>query len=242
MTAAACHGSRRAASALAVLAAAAAMAGLAGCSSNVRGSWSCAIDRGGSCGSIKDIDHDVRPKGRALPVALDGAPDRVMGGAVPAALERQGGRWSAGLLAGAPVHETDQILKVVVAPWIDRAGDYHGLAEIFAVVRKGGWFIAQPRSTRRVDLTAATLADMPPPVLTPVAEVRTPPAPSQTKPPLPPGVTMTKVAAPGAAGSTLTVVASTPVPNPPPACDRPLKAHHHASPAAPLAACHTPGS
>jgi len=205
--------------------------GAGGCASTVKGSWSCKIDRGGSCGSIADIDRGDLPKGRGVQRTREPDSDPVIGAAVPAVLERHGGRWPAGPAAGAPVHETDQIVKVLVAPWIDRAGDYHGQAEIYAVVRKGGWYVAEPQSLRRVDLTPETAVDAPPPVLVPAAivspaPVASAPAPrpapevAQGKQTLPPGVTVTRV--PGADGrSVMTIVASTPVPNPPPACARP---------------------
>jgi len=193
------------------------------------------VDRGGRCGSIADID---RAEPRRTPGAEADLEDKdpLIGGAAPALLEHHAGRWSAGSIAGAPVHEADQIVKVVLAPWIDRAGDFHGAAEIYAVVRKGGWSLAAPQSVRRIDLAPETAADIPPPSLAPAVlfqpGVLPPPSPAleQTKPPAPmpaplsltatedgkgpPGVTVTRIK--GADGrSVKLIIASTPVPNPP---------------------------
>ena len=72
-------------------------------------------------------------------------------GAIPARLWGQGG-WTAGSIAGAPVREPDPILKVALAPWIDGEGDYHAGAEVYAVMRHGGWFVAPREAPRHVDL------------------------------------------------------------------------------------------
>jgi len=134
---------------LLVLAIGAAAAGLGGCASHVKGSWACALQPGVVCGSIAEIDRGA--PGRPSPKAK--ASDPVIDGAIPARLWGQGG-WTAGAIAGAPVREPDPILKVAVAPWIDGEGDYHAGAEIFAVMRQGGWFIASPNPPpRRVDLS-----------------------------------------------------------------------------------------
>ena len=120
---------------------------LACCASHVKGSWACALQPGVFCGSIADIDRG----GPSKPVKAATAPDPVVAGAIPARLWDQGG-WTAGPIAGAPVREADPILKVAIAPWIDGQGDYHGGAEVFAIMRQGGWFIG-PDGPPRVDLT-----------------------------------------------------------------------------------------
>ena len=122
-------------------------ASLAGCASHVKGSWACALEPGVVCGSIADIDRGGPARSAKGPTAAD----PVIEGAIPARLWGQGG-WTAGSIAGAPIREPDPILKVALAPWIDGQGDYHAGAEIYAVMRQGGWFIGPRQPDRRVDL------------------------------------------------------------------------------------------
>jgi conjugal transfer pilus assembly protein TraV len=130
---------------------------LSGCASHVRGGWGCALDPGMVCASISDIDHRPAPSA----AAANAAPGPVIEGAVAASLLSPAG-WSAGALAGAPVREPDPILKIVVAPWIDAAGDFHGVAEVFAVMRRGGWFVTPTPTPRRLDLSPTPVAADPP--------------------------------------------------------------------------------
>jgi conjugal transfer pilus assembly protein TraV len=109
---------------------------LAGCASNTKGSWACKAQDGVSCASIDAIDHDAQAKSakrRGETPVIDGAGivkwwDRAEGYAQPP-------------IKG-PRREGDQVMRVVVAPWVDAAGDYHGRSEIFAVMRKGAWWVA----------------------------------------------------------------------------------------------------
>lgn len=109
---------------------------MAGCATNTKGSWACKAQEGVSCASIDDIDHgaEAKPaKRRGETAVIDGAGmvkwwDRAEGYAQPP-------------IKG-PRREGDQIMRVVVAPWVDAAGDYHGRSEIFAVMRKGAWWVA----------------------------------------------------------------------------------------------------
>jgi len=146
------HGPR-----LLFLAICAATACLGGCASHVKGSWACALQPGVVCGSIAEIDREA--SGKPNPRAK--ASDPVIDGAIPARLWGQGG-WSAGAIAGAPVREPDPILKIAVAPWIDGEGDYHAGAEIYAVMRQGGWFTAPNPPSRRVDLNRRARPAPPP--------------------------------------------------------------------------------
>jgi hypothetical protein len=132
-------------------------AGLSGCASHVKGSWACALEPGVVCGSISDIDRG----GPAKSAKVSASADPVIEGAIPARLWGQGG-WSAGSIAGAPVREPDPVLKVALAPWIDGQGDYHTGAEIYAVMRHGGWFIAPKDSARRIDLARLSSPDLRP--------------------------------------------------------------------------------
>jgi len=120
---------------------------LAGCASHVKGSWACALQPGVVCGSIADIDRGGPPKSAKGPVPAD----PVIEGAIPARLWGQGG-WTAGSIAGAPIREPDPILKIALAPWVDGVGDYHAAAEVYAVMRQGGWFLGPRQTDRRVDL------------------------------------------------------------------------------------------
>ena len=131
--------------------AALAAAALGGCQSNVKGSWACAVDRGGVCASITDIDH--MPARGSYPAQRAGvAADPVVDGAIPAKLWGEGG-WSTGALAGAPVRQSDQVMKVAVAPWIDQAGDYHTGGEVYAVMRRAGWYAPRPSLAQRIELS-----------------------------------------------------------------------------------------
>lgn len=125
---------RRASASIVIVAAAGTL--LAGCATNTKGSWACKVEQGRSCASISEIDHDdgasftKRKKGGAV---IDGAGvakwwDRADGYAQPP-------------IKG-PRRETDQVMRLVVAPWVDAIGDYHGRTEIFSVMRKGAWWVA----------------------------------------------------------------------------------------------------
>ena len=151
-------------------------AGLGGCASHVKGSWACALEPGVVCGSITDIDRG----GPAKSAKSATLADPVIEGSIPARLWGQGG-WTAGSIAGAPVREADPILKVALAPWIDGEGDYHAGAEIYAVMRHGGWFVAPKDAPRHVDLARLANPD---------------PAPDSAK------AAITGVAASGGAGVT----------------------------------------
>lgn len=155
-----------------LLLAAASLAALGGCATNTKGSWSCAVDRGGVCSSISDIDHNVL-SGPASKHSAAADPDPVIDGAVPAKLWSQAG-WSAGPISDAPLRENEVTVKVAIAPWIDTAGDYHAGAEVFAVMRRGGWFVSPPASQRRVQLSVAPTR----PQSAPYLEVQASPGPS----------------------------------------------------------------
>ncbi len=86
---------------------------LGGCQSNVKGSWACAVDRGGVCASITDIDH-MPARGSSPAQHASILADPVVDGAIPAKLWGEGG-WTTGALAGAPVRQSDQVMKVAVA-------------------------------------------------------------------------------------------------------------------------------
>jgi conjugal transfer pilus assembly protein TraV len=64
-------------------------------------------------------------------------------------------------------------MRLVVAPWVDAIGDYHGRTEIFAVMRKGAWWVA-PRPYRSSRPASAAA-----PAASPVSADDTSSAPAQ---------------------------------------------------------------
>jgi hypothetical protein len=120
-----------------------AMLGLAGCgSTNTKGSWACAADRGVPCSSIATLDGQPGASG-AMTARHDGkSPPSVDGaGALRwwTAAETGGGAFDQ-----APRREPDQFAKVLIGGWIDGSGDYHAPSEVFALMRRGGWWAAPP--------------------------------------------------------------------------------------------------
>ena len=110
--------------------------GAAGCATHTKGTWACPADRGVTCQNIDSLDHagGARP-GAGTPTAVEGS----------AAVRW----WSAndaltGNFDRAPRREPDQVMKVVIAGWSDAAGDYHAPSEVFAVMRRGGWWAPPP--------------------------------------------------------------------------------------------------
>lgn len=99
--------------------------------------WSCSPSKGAfrSCASIAEIDARSAPQ----PTGGSGVSLRTLTGAAPAG--------SPSAAAGSdvsPVRESDTVLRIIVAPWIDAAGDYHARSDIYAVVRRGGWTVPVP--------------------------------------------------------------------------------------------------
>jgi hypothetical protein len=110
--------------------------GLCGCATHTKGTWACAADRGVACQSIDSLDHmGGGHSASAAPPKVEGA------GAV---------RWWAanealtGNFDRAPRREQDQFVKVMIAGWTDATGDYHAPAEVYAVMRRGGWWAPPP--------------------------------------------------------------------------------------------------
>lgn len=113
---------------------------LGGClSTNTKGSWSCKAPLGGVCQSIGEIDASTTagPAGAGPSAIPVGARTTIAGAeavrwwkAVPVAAQGP----------GFPLREGDQVVRVVFAPFVDRSGDYYARSEVYAVVRKGGWW------------------------------------------------------------------------------------------------------
>ena len=115
-------------------------ASLAACSTNTKGSWSCGgVGEGQTCASIAQIDGS-RSSGAANPESPG------IENAVPVRWwEPQPFVFSDGT---GPRCEGDQILPVVFAPWVDAQGDYHQRSEVWAVMRRGGWWVPAPNAPR----------------------------------------------------------------------------------------------
>ena len=114
---------------------------LAGCAgSPTEKRWSCSPTKGvfRSCASIGEIDARSSPQKNQGP---GGVSLQALTGAGPA---RSAQGWTSALGEAAPQREGDTVLRIIVAPWIDAAGDYHARSDIFAVVRRGGWTTPVP--------------------------------------------------------------------------------------------------
>lgn len=120
-----------------VCSAAAMLAACAGSPTEKR--WSCSPGKGAfrSCASIREIDarSTPQPAQAGSPLTLK----TLTGGEVfrVAPSDSRPG-------PAIPEREPDQVIRVVVAPWIDAAGDYHARSEIFAIARRGGWAVPVP--------------------------------------------------------------------------------------------------
>lgn len=109
---------------------------LASCaSSNTSTKWTC-IAEGDHCTSIAETD------GR------QDKPKRAAGDGV--IFDRKPARWWEPNAPGTatrdfdPRRDGDQVMRVVVAPYVDAQGDYHARSEIFAVVRRAQWWLTPP--------------------------------------------------------------------------------------------------
>lgn len=97
--------------------------------------WSCTPGKGlfRSCASIGEIDTRSQPQRPDGPsVTLQSLTGGELAGA------------GHGATTGMPRREGDRVLRIVVAPWIDAAGDYHSRSEIYAIVQRGGWSFPVP--------------------------------------------------------------------------------------------------
>lgn len=119
-------------------------------------SWSCRAAGNQTCASISQIDRtpagSARPKPRAS----------IFGGELanwwdqnrPTSVTREDG----------PRRESDQTMRILVAPYVDAQGDYHDRSEVFAVMRRAEWWIAPPVAVAASPKPAASL-NAPAPVL-----------------------------------------------------------------------------
>lgn len=96
--------------------------------------WTC-MPGGDHCSSIAETDAKDTDKPRnAGGVIFDAKPARWWEPNAPGTATRDSD----------PRRESDQVMRVVIAPFVDAQGDYHGRSEIFAVVRKAQWWLSPP--------------------------------------------------------------------------------------------------
>lgn len=116
---------------------------LGACATNTKGSWACKAEEGATCANIAAIDSLEGP-------ALRGPSRKAKRASV---IDSSGPvEWwnqedaRAGELVGGPRREGDQVMRVVIAAWIDAVGDYHAPSEVYGVMRKAGWWTSPPVS------------------------------------------------------------------------------------------------
>ncbi len=99
-------------------------------------SWSCRAAGNQTCASISQIDRGpaARDAMKTRPSIFGAAPANWWDQNRPISVTRQEG----------PRRETDQTMRILVAPYVDAQGDYHDRSEVYAVMRKAEWWIAPP--------------------------------------------------------------------------------------------------
>lgn len=110
-------------------------ASVSGCSTltnleNVASDWSCPLVDG-VCADISTIDASLILNGSS-PANAVGAP----GGSLSQGYEAIAISYDGGDM---PERSTDEVARIVFAPSIDRAGNFHGERELFAVMRDSLW-------------------------------------------------------------------------------------------------------
>jgi conjugal transfer pilus assembly protein TraV len=121
---------------------------LSGCASaSTTHSWSCRATGADVCASIATIDR--RPESQAAT-----KPSQAIFGGHVASWWSQN-RPVAETAQDAPRRESDQAMRIVIAPYIDGQGDYHDRADVYAVMRKAQWWIAPPAPVAKAEVTNA---------------------------------------------------------------------------------------
>lgn len=109
---------------------------LTGCATkNTTTEWSC-VAAAGKCSTIAQTDaaKDEAPKRTADSVIFDARTARWWEPNPPGTKTREFD----------PRRDGDQVMRVVIAPFVDAQGDYHARSEIFAVVRRAQWWLTPP--------------------------------------------------------------------------------------------------
>lgn len=127
---------------------------LSGCvSASTTHSWSCRATGADVCASIATIDR--RQEGQPPTKPTQG----IFGGHVASWWSQN--RPVAETAQDAPRRESDQAMRIVIAPYIDAQGDYHDRADIYAVMRKAQWWVAPPAPVTKVEVTKPAEAAAP---------------------------------------------------------------------------------
>ena len=122
---------------------------LSACASNpaTQASWACRAVGNTTCASIAQIDNDDVPGKVATKTSQHNQVQQAIFGAQPAAW------WDRSLPTSttredAPRRESDQTMRIVVAPFVDGQGDYHDRTVVYAVMRKANWWVIPPEAVQ----------------------------------------------------------------------------------------------
>jgi conjugal transfer pilus assembly protein TraV len=123
---------------------------LSGCATaSTTHSWSCRATGPDVCASVATIDN--RPAGTAARPKKTS----IFGAQVASWWDQN--RPTAQTREDAPRRESDQTMRILIAPYVDGQGDYHDRAEVYAVMRKAQWWIVPPSA---VPVPAKASADV----------------------------------------------------------------------------------
>ncbi len=120
---------------------------LSACASNpsTQQSWACRAVGNTTCSTISQIDNEEVPTSTKRASRSDVQTE--IFGAQPAAW------WDKSLPTSttredAPRRESDQTMRIIVAPWVDQQGDYHDRTVVYAVMRKANWWVVPPEAVQ----------------------------------------------------------------------------------------------
>lgn len=124
---------------------------LTGCATaSTTHSWSCRATGTDVCASVATIDN--RPAGTSATPKNKG----IFGARVASWWDQN--RPTAQTREDAPRRESDQTMRILIAPYVDVAGDYHERAEVYAVMRKAQWWVAPPAPVAGTDKASVQAA------------------------------------------------------------------------------------
>ena len=110
---------------------------LSGCASaSTTHSWSCRATGTDVCASVATVDNR-RPDTSVQPKKTG-----IFGAQVASWWDQN--RPTSQTREDAPRRESDQTMRILIAPYVDNQGDYHDRAEVYAVMRKAQWWISPP--------------------------------------------------------------------------------------------------
>lgn len=204
---------------------------LSACASNpsTQQSWACRAVGNTTCSTISQIDNDEVPASSKR--AARSEVQTEIFGAQPAAW------WDKSLPTSttredAPRRESDQTMRIVVAPWVDQQGDYHDRTIVFAVMRKANWWVVPPEAVQSEPAPGTRLPSNG--AQQRAAQVSTPVTPSPGQPSDPSGTPQSPVGTAAAPVAPVAYVVAQPVPpSSPSAPPAPLAPPINASASAP---------